>query len=239
MDKEIIKNHVDAILEEISEPINHNFDTLEQLNDRVSSVENIIEDSSLEHGDIYDINDKIETLQNDFEDLDDKVFRCIEKVENVYKIDTQIDDDLVEVLNNIDNKLIKDLYFILNDKILDQGVTRLKQVSELGNNIKTLDAKIDNTNDAIKDKSWSVNKVAKLDAKIDNLSNIIDGLLNGKIRLVKPQNKLVEVMYKLCNKCYNMVRVGLAKVKGMNRSITPHHDSRKGSHYEISNRKDK
>ena len=98
-------------------------------------------------------------------------------------------------------------------------MTRLKQVSELGNNIKTLDAKIDNTNDALKDKSWSVNKVAKIDAKIDNLSSVIDGLLNGKIRLPKPQNKLVEVMYKLCNKCYNMARVGLAKVKGINRRM--------------------
>ena len=106
--------------------------------------------------------------------------------------------------------IVSILYFIINDKILDQGVTRLKQVSELGNNIKTLDAKIDNTNDALKDKSWSVNKVAKLDAKIDNLSSVIDGLLNGKIRLPKPQNKLVEVIYKLCNKCYNMMRVGLA-----------------------------
>ena len=64
MNKEIVRSHVDAILEEISEPINHNFDTLEELNDRVDNIENIIEDSSLEYNCLYDISDKLENVEN-------------------------------------------------------------------------------------------------------------------------------------------------------------------------------
>ena len=55
--------------------------------------------------------------------------------------------------------------------------------------------------------------------QIDNLSNIIDGLLNGKIRLVKPQNKLVGVILKLSQNVRNIVRVGLAKLKGINKRM--------------------
>ena len=210
MNKEIIKSHVDAIIEEVSEPINHNYDELERLNSRMSEVENIIEDSSLEYNDLYDMNDKIETLQSDFEDLDDKMFKCIEKVENVYSIDTQVDDDVIEVLNQIDNKLIKDLYFILNDKILDQGVTRLKQVSELHNEIREF---------SHNDMEYNLNKFNKLNAKIDNLANVIDGLLNGKIRLVKPRNVFTTYILTLSQRVRNIVRVGLAKVKGLNKRM--------------------
>ena len=186
MNKEIINSHIDAILEEISEPINHNFDTLEELNDRVYNIEQIIENSSLEYNCLYDISDKLDDVMSDIRDLEED-----------YKA-------RIKALSSID------ISHDLNDKILDQ--------------VLTLDAKIDNSNDALKLKSSELdksinNQVLTLDAKIDNLSNVIDGLLNGKIRLIKRHNKLVEVILKLSHKAYNMMRVGLAKIKGINKRL--------------------
>ena len=195
MDREQIIKDVQSILNELENPLNHTQDALSDVDDRVSDVERIIEDSSLEH---YYLDD----METRLDDMDEKIFDCIEKVENVYSIDTQIDDDVNEVLNNIDNKLIKDISFILKDKILEQGVTRLTQVSQLQKEIRN--------------KSWSVDKVATLDAKIDNLANVIDSLLNGKIRLVKPHNIFSKSIHKLSEKVRNIVRVCLAKVKRLN-----------------------
>ena len=152
MDREQIIKDVQSILNELENPLNHTQDALSDVDDRVSDVERIIEDSSLEH---YYLDD----METRLDDMDEKIFDCIEKVENVYSIDTQIDDDVIEVLNNIDNKLIKDLYFILNDKILDQGVTRLKQVSELQKEIRN---KLHIKEKYLK--SWSGHKIATLDA---------------------------------------------------------------------------
>ena len=168
MNKEIINSHIDAILEEISEPINHNFDTLEELNDRVDNIENIIEDSSLEYNCLYDISDKLDDVINDVRSLEDDY----------------------ETLSNIGISHDSKEYIDSNINVLRQEIKRSKEGSKRA-----------------------------LQMQIDNLSSVIDGLFNGNIRLPKPQNKLVGVILKLSQNVRNIVRVGLAKLKGINKRM--------------------